>query len=94
MEFIEWIEEMEAAEAVLPVGHVIRDRTNPLDAYDDDRFCLQVFPQIFNWRMLSTGDAEVAVNPSIIQAVCFSTMALTPLALDSNSSIREGGGGK
>ena len=47
MEFIELIEEVEAAEAVLPIGRVIRDRTNPFDAYDDDRFCFQVFPQIF-----------------------------------------------
>jgi hypothetical protein len=37
-EFIELIEEMEAAEAVLPIGRVIRDRTNPFDAFDDDRF--------------------------------------------------------
>ena len=48
MEFIELIEEMEATEAVLQIGHVFRDRTNPFDAYDDDRFCFQVFPQIFN----------------------------------------------
>ena len=38
MEFIELIEEMEDAEAVLPIGRVIRDRINPFDAYDDDQF--------------------------------------------------------